>query len=199
MWTLPRDIQMLTLAASGRRASIRRLPGHKRDSVFVAMSKTQTAERILVVNDEKAIRKLISSMLTTAGYKCMTAADGVEALALLDSGEEFELLLSDLMMPNLDGIGLLERTYERFPDMPLVIEGTVGDVPLLLAAVRSGAYDYLQSPFEREQLLTLVRRALEYRRLKLENRGYQANLQSLLAAPSGQLKKAIVDLERSYD
>jgi CheY-like chemotaxis protein len=78
------------------------------------MSKTQTADRILVVNDEEDRRKVISSVLTEAGYKCMTAADEGEALALLDSGEEFDLLLSSLMMPNLDGIGLLERTHKRF-------------------------------------------------------------------------------------
>ncbi len=78
------------------------------------------SERVLVVDDEETIREIVSSMLTAANYKCRQAASGLEALALLDSGEEFELMLSDLMMANLDGIGLLERTKERFPDMPVV-------------------------------------------------------------------------------
>ena len=65
-------------------------------------------DRILVVDDEETIREIVSSMLTTAGYKCRQAGSGMEALALLESGEEFELMLSDLMMANLDGIGLLE-------------------------------------------------------------------------------------------
>jgi putative nucleotidyltransferase with HDIG domain len=65
--------------------------------------------------------------------------------------------------------------------------------------LRNGAYDYLLKPFEREQLLATVRRALENRRLKLENRAYQTNLESLVDARTEQLKKAMVDLERSYD
>jgi putative nucleotidyltransferase with HDIG domain len=162
------------------------------------MSNTEKA-RILVVNDQEDICKIISAMLTRTGYECVTAADGAEALALLDSGEEFELLLSNLTMPNLDGIGLLERTHDRFPDMPFVIQSGIGDLSVLLAAVRNGAYDYLQSPFDREQLLALVRRALEYRRLKLDSRGYQTNLESLVAASADQLTKAIGDLEHSYD
>jgi putative nucleotidyltransferase with HDIG domain len=156
-------------------------------------------DRILVVDDEETIREIVCSMLTTANYKCRQAASGMEALALLESGEEFELMLSDLMMANLDGIGLLEKTKERFPEMPVVMVTAVHDISVALAAIRNGAYDYLLKPFEREQLLATVRRALENRRLKLENRAYQTSLESLVAARTEQLRKAIVDLERSYD
>src|SRR5947208_1603355 len=131
------------------------------------------SERILIVDDEETIREIVSSMLTSANFNCRQAASGMEALALLDSGEEFELMLSDLMMANLDGIGLLEKTKERFPDMPVVMVTAVHDISVALAALRNGAYDYLLKPFEREQLLATVRRALENRRLKLENHGYQ--------------------------
>jgi putative nucleotidyltransferase with HDIG domain len=156
-------------------------------------------ERILVVDDEETIREIVSSMLTHANYKCRQAASGLEAIALLDSGEEFELMLSDLMMADLDGIGLLERTKERFPDMPVVMVTAVHDISVALAAIRNGAYDYLLKPFEREQLLATVRRAMENRRLKLENRAYQTNLETLVAARTEQLRKAMVELERSYD
>src|ERR1700720_3680106 len=156
-------------------------------------------DRILVVDDEETIREIVSSMLTTAGYKCRQAASGMEALALLESGEEFELMLSDLMMANLDGIGLLERTKERFPDMPVVMVTAVHDISVALAAIRNGAYDYLLKPFEREQLLNTVSRALENRRLKVENRTYQTNLESLVKARTVQLQAAMSSLERSYD
>ena len=157
------------------------------------------AERILVVDDEETIREIVSSMLTNAGYKCRQAASGTEALALLDSGEEFELMLSDLMMANLDGIGLLERTKEKFPDMPVVMVTAVHDISIALGAIRNGAYDYLLKPFEREQLLNTVRRALENRRLKMENRKYQTGLEKLVDERTDQLKKAMNELERSYD
>jgi len=108
-------------------------------------------------------------------------------------------MLSDLMMADLDGIGLLERTKEKFPDMPVVMVTAVHDISVALAAVRNGAFDYLLKPFEREQLLNAVGRALENRRLKVENRNYQINLESLVKARTDQLQEALRDLERSYD
>src|SRR5437899_291914 len=156
-------------------------------------------ERILVVDDEEPIREIVSSMLISGNYQCRQAASGLEALALLNSGEEFELMLSDLMMADLDGIGLLERTKEKFPDMPVVMVTAVHDISVALAAIRNGAYDYLLKPFEREQLLATARRALENRRLKLENRAYQTNLEALVTARTEQLRKAMSNLERSYD
>jgi putative nucleotidyltransferase with HDIG domain len=157
------------------------------------------ADRILIVDDEEAIREIVSSMLTAAHYKCTQAGSGLQALARLESGEEFELMLSDLMMADLDGIGLLERTKERFPELPVVMVTAVHDISVALAAIRNGAYDYLLKPFEREQLLATVRRALENRRLKQENRAYQTNLEALVTARTEQLRKAIGTLERSYD
>ncbi len=117
------------------------------------------ADRILVVDDEEPIREIVASMLTAASYTLPSAGSGQEALALLESGEKFDLMLSDLMMAEMDGIGLLERTKERFPEMPVVMVTAVHDISVALAAIRNGAYDYLLKPFEREQLLATVRRA----------------------------------------
>src|SRR6202140_4067072 len=156
------------------------------------------AERILVVDDEDAIREIVCSMLAAANYKTRQASSGLKALAILDAGEEFELMLSDLMMADLDGIGLLERTKEGYPDMPVVMVTAVHDISVALAAIRNGAYDYLLKPFEREQLLATVRRALENRRLKMENRKYQTELESLVDARTEQLRNTMADLERSY-
>ena len=156
------------------------------------------AERILVVDDEDAIREIVCSMLAAANYKTRQASSGLKALALLEAGEEFELMLSDLMMADLDGIGLLERTKEGYPDMPVVMVTAVHDISVALAAIRNGAYDYLLKPFEREQLLATVRRALENRRLKMENRKYQTDLERMVEARTEQLQKAMADLERSY-
>lgn len=157
------------------------------------------ADRILVVDDEEAIREIVCAILAAAGYTWKQASSGMEALALLNSGEQFELMLSDLMMADLDGIGLLERTKEKFPDMPVVMVTAVHDISVALAAIRNGAYDYLLKPFEREQLLNAVGRALENRRLKVENRTYQTNLESLVEARTQQLQAAMAELKRSYD
>src|ERR1700682_3411271 len=157
------------------------------------------ADRILVVDDAEPIREIVASMLGTAGYACKQAASGMEALGVLNSNETFELMLSDLMMADLDGIGLLERTKEKYPNMPVVMVTAVHDISVALQAIRNGAYDYLLKPFEREQLLNAVRRSLENRRLKVENRTYQTNLESLVEARTDQLQAAMAELERSYD
>ena len=155
--------------------------------------------QILVVDDEEPIRDVVSSMLSQAGYKIRQAASGLEALELLDCGENFELVLTDMMMPELDGIGLLEKIKERFPEVPVVMVTAVHDISVALAAIRNGAYDYLLKPFEREQLLVTIRRALETRNLKIENHNYQMNLEALVDARTEQLRQAMGELERSYD
>ncbi len=149
-------------------------------------------ERILVVDDEEAIREIVCSMLNAARYQCRPAASGLEALALLKSGAEFDLVLSDLLMPDLNGLELLERTKEEFPDLPVIMVTAMHDISIALDALRNGAYDYLLKPFEREQLLATVGRALENRRLKMENRAYQSDLEALVVARTAEL-------ERSYD
>ncbi len=156
-------------------------------------------ELILVVDDEETIREIVSSMLSGAHFQTRQAASGIEALALMESGEEFDLVLSDLMMPEMDGIALLEKAKERYPDMPIVMVTAVHDIQVALQALRNGAYDYLLKPFEREQLLATVKRALEKRRLQRENDNYRTNLELLVADRTQQWKTALSDLEKSYD
>src|SRR5580698_5241254 len=148
-------------------------------------------DRILVVDDEETIREIVSSTLNGAHFQTRQAASGLEALAILESGDEFDLVLSDLMMAEMDGIALLERAKERYPDMPIVMVTTVHDISVALQAIHNGAYDYLPKPFEREQLLATVRRALENRRLKRENDAYRTNLEVLVAERTQQWKTAL--------
>ena len=156
-------------------------------------------ERILGVDDEDSIREIVCSMLGSAGYATTSAASGIEALGILESGEQFALMLTDMMMAGMDGLALLERTKERFPDMPVIMVTAVHDISVALGSIRNGAYDYLLKPFEREQLLATVRRALENRRLRLENRSYQLELESRVETKTAELRNAMTELERSYD
>jgi response regulator RpfG family c-di-GMP phosphodiesterase len=156
-------------------------------------------DHILVVDDEETIREIVCSMLGGAHFQTRQAANGIEALSILESGGEFDLVLSDLMMAEMDGIALLERIKERYPDVPVVMVTTVHDISVALQAIRNGAYDYLPKPFEREQLLATVRRALENRRLKRENDAYRTNLEGLVAERTQQLNSALSKLEESYD
>ena len=148
-------------------------------------------ERILVVDDEDSIREIVCSMLGSAGYPTASASSGIEALGILESGEQFALMLSDMMMAGMDGLALLERTKERIPDMPVIMVTAVHDISVALGSIRNGAYDYLLKPFEREQLLATVRRALENRRLRLENRSYQIELEARVEKKTEQLRNTM--------
>src|SRR2546423_15104325 len=127
---------------------------------------------ILVVDDGDSIREIVCSMLNAAGYQCKQASSGVDALGVLATGKDFALMLSDLMMRDLDGIGLLEQTKIKFPEMPVIMVTAGHDISVALAAIRNGAYDYLLKPFEREQLLAAVSRALAARRPQLGKRAH---------------------------
>src|SRR5580698_6205980 len=156
-------------------------------------------QRILVVDDETPVREVMCSILFQAGFECRPVASAHDALAVLRSNENISIVLSDLIMEGVDGLTLLSKMKEVNPDIPVVMVTAVHDISVALAAIRNGAYDYLLKPFEREQLLAMVRRALETRRLRLENLAYQTKLESLVADRTHALRKALSDLERSYD
>ncbi|HUI82892.1 MAG TPA: HD domain-containing phosphohydrolase [Candidatus Binatia bacterium] len=157
-------------------------------------------QQILVVDDETAIRDAMCSILSQAGFECRPTASGDDALGVLRrSKDSISIVLSDLIMEGMDGLTLLARMKQEYPDIPVVMVTAVHDISVALAAIRNGAYDYLLKPFEREQLLAMVRRALETRRLRLENIAYQTSLESQVSARTEMLRKALSDLERSYD
>ena len=155
-------------------------------------------ERILVVDDDDSVLEIISSMLTNAGYDCRTVTSGQKAIAALQADGSYALLLCDLAMEDMDGFAVLQRAKRIQAHMPIVMVTAVHDISVALEAIRGGAYDYLLKPFEREQLIATVRRALENRRLTLENISYRNNLEALVLARTGLLERAMKDLERSY-
>lgn len=159
----------------------------------------QPTERILIVDDEETTQRLIMTLLRNAGYETYGALSGAEALDSLNSHGEMDLVLSDLMMAEVDGMALLERSREKFPHTPVIFVTAVCDVSVALSAIRHGAYDFLLKPFGREQLLAVVRRSLEHRRLRTENRAYQTSLESLIGARTEQLRQSLDNLSRSYD
>jgi len=156
------------------------------------------AEKILVVDDEEAIREVVSTMLQAQGFECAAVNNGKAAV---DEIQKFspDLILSDMIMPEMDGLRLLDWTREHAPDVPVILVTAMHDLPTALEAIRGGAYDYILKPFEKDQLFLGVRRALQHRRLILENRNYQRNLEQLVEERTSQLRGALDQLEQSYD
>jgi putative nucleotidyltransferase with HDIG domain len=155
-------------------------------------------EKILVVDDEEAIREVISTLLDAKGYQCTSVCNGKLALDDFEK-DSFDLVLSDIVMPEMDGLKLLGNLRAHDPDVPVIMVTAMHDISIALEAIRAGAYDYILKPFEKDQLHLSVSRALEHRRLVLENRTYQSDLEHLVAERTQQLSLTLRDLEQSYD
>lgn len=116
-------------------------------------------KRILIVDDEPSLRKVLCAHLGRAGYEVQTAEDGHAAVARLDE-EPFDLVVSDLRMPRMDGMELLGWCRSRYPGLPVVLITAHGTVDSAVEAIKLGAYDYITKPFDQEELRTIIHRAL---------------------------------------
>ena len=115
-------------------------------------------EKILVVDDEEAIREVVSTLLEAQGYKCTVCSNGRMALEAFRK-DTFDLVLSDIVMPEMDGLEAAGRTASQDPDVPVIMVTAMHDISIALQAIRAGAYDYILKPFEKDQLHLSVRRA----------------------------------------
>lgn len=159
------------------------------------------SKRILVVDDDETILEIVAAMLATSGYECRTAGSGVEALGVLET-EEFDLLLTNLMMAEMDGIALMERTLQKYPNMPVVFETAVHDMQVALQVLLAGASDYVLKPFTRERLLCAIEHAIcaiehaiEKPRVKGAYDNYHPDLDVLIE----HQKRTLIDLEASCE
>src|ERR1700690_247301 len=159
---------------------------------------TVDVENILVVDDEEAIREVVSTMLESRGYRCTAVSNGRAAQEHVRQNTP-DLVLSDMIMPEMDGIKLLDWLREHNPEIPVIMVTAIHDISTALEAIRRGAYDYILKPFEKDQLFHGVGRALQHRRLVLENQEYQLDLQKKVDEQTTQLQTAFAQLEQSYD
>ena len=128
----------------------------------------EDAPRVLVVDDEKVIREILADFLSMEGFFVRTAEDGSAALVEL-SRHHYDLVLSDLKMPNMGGLELLAAISKHAPNVVTVIMTGFGTVETAIDAMKRGAYDYILKPFKVEEVVHTIRRGLEKRKLQTEN------------------------------
>ena len=145
----------------------------------------------IVADDEAHLRRVLVRLMESDGFTCHEAANGRIAVELLDRVNP-TLVLTDLHMPELDGMGLLREVRTRTPDAAVIMITAVADVATAVSALSVGAMDYLMKPFHLEEVRARVRQALEKRRLILENRGYHQGLEERVAEQARRLESLFV-------
>ncbi|MDM7994189.1 MAG: response regulator [Acidobacteriota bacterium] len=155
------------------------------------------AIRILIVEDESLIRDVLARKLATLGYACESCENGKDALKLL-SCRKFDLVLANVLISEVDGAPFLKEALRIHPDIAVILVTSVVDIEVAVDSLKDGAYDFITKPFSLEEVSISVSRALEKRRLLLENRNYQRTLEERVASRTSQLKEALGVLEHTY-
>jgi putative two-component system response regulator len=147
------------------------------------------SERILIVDDEPSIRDLLVAFLSSQRLDCRSARDGLEALALAVQEPRPSLVLSDIEMPGMSGLELLKKLKALDSTVQVVMVSGIHDVDLVRRCLREGAYDYIVKPFESEDLLNTVERALERARLIRQNEEYRRDLERMVHEQTVEIRQ----------
>ena len=152
---------------------------------------------ILIIDDEKAIRKTLSEILTFEDYKVEEASDGEEGLKKFKE-KAFDVVLCDIKMPKIDGIEFLQKAVETNPDVPIIMISGHGNIETAVEAVKKGAYDFIQKPPDLNRLLITIRNAMERNSLVTETKVLRrkANKVQEMIGESAGIKKIKETIEK---
>ncbi|MEQ9496605.1 MAG: response regulator [Deltaproteobacteria bacterium] len=151
----------------------------------------------MVVDDDESVRRVVAAILVDEGYETITASNANSALEML-TRDEFALVITDMKMPDRDGLWLLEQVRSGHADTGIIIMTGYGQVDTAVQALRFGAADYLTKPVRVNQLCASVLRALDRRRLEMENRAYQQGLEGAVREKTQQLEAAYSQINATY-
>src|SRR6185295_17648940 len=129
---------------------------------------TETTKHLLLVEDEAPLRQAIAEQLSDRGYHVEQADSGEAALARL-ADFAFDIIITDLRLPGIDGAAVLEAAVDRYPEIIAIVVTGYGTVKDAVEAIKRGAWDFVSKPFQIDELLHVLQSALEQRRLKSEN------------------------------
>jgi len=159
---------------------------------------SNSKRRILIVDDEPGIVKLLAEILRPEGYSCFGCQSGQEALHMMIN-QEFDVVLCDVHMPGMSGLELLRLVREKHPRMASVMITGEGDVRVGVQAMKGGADDYLLKPLCLEAVLISVNQVLERKKLEAELENYRLHLEEMVEQRTAQLRRAKLWIEQTYD
>jgi putative nucleotidyltransferase with HDIG domain len=146
------------------------------------------AKKVLVVDDEPRLRRVLVRLLEGEGFATKEAGSGVEALAVLEQ-ETFPLVISDIRMPQMDGVTLLKEITQRWPSTGVIVVTAVAEVESAVACLQLGALDYVGKPFHLEEVRARVQQALDKRRLIIDNKNYQQHLEDRVRSQARKIEE----------
>ena len=158
----------------------------------------QKQGKILIVDDEQPIRRLLSRILKMSDYECTTAGDASEGRQCLQE-ETFDLVMSDVKMPGESGIDLIRHVIEAYPDTAVVMATAMDDPQYAETALEIGAYAYIIKPFKTNEVIITVANALRRRRLEIENRTHRENLELLVSERTDKLQETLQKLSKTME
>lgn len=157
--------------------------------------------RIIVLDDEERVRRVVGLQLEREGYEVSLSESGENVIEKLSHDNLYDLLISDIRMPGVDGYQVLKFAVENVPDMPVVMLTGVVDIETAVAVMKAGAFDFLVKPVRRDDLMVSVKKALAYgrlvkynRKLEVENRKYQLELEEEVNERTKELSEALAQL-----
>ena len=162
------------------------------------MSHKAEKARILILDDDAAVCQLLGERLTLEGYDCVTSTNVRDARSRL-ALEDFDLIISDLYMPEMSGLDLMMEVRARYPQLAFIMCTGEDDIRTGIEAMKQGAYDYLVKPLQLEAVTASVERALEKRHLQLELEQYRKRLEEMVEQRTLQLETAYDRIEETYD
>ena len=151
------------------------------------------AARCLVVDDDASVRASMARVIQLQGFSCIEAGSGEAALELLEREGEVPLMISDVNMPGMDGLALLDKVLRRFPDTAVIMLTGVSEVKTAVACLERGALDYLDQAGDARRGADRVLKALEKRDLLLQRRFYQQNLESRVRSQAKRIKELFLE------
>ena len=152
--------------------------------------------KILVVDDEETVRLLLQRVLQAAGYDAVIAADGEEALSVIANGD-IDVALLDIKMPGLSGIDVLRRISTDWPDLCVIMATAVADVETGVEAMKLGAYDYITKPFDQDEALLKIRRAIENWQERLQDKQHLLQLEQNITEQTKRLQEQFAEMVNS--
>jgi putative nucleotidyltransferase with HDIG domain len=154
-------------------------------------------DQILIVDDEEVICSILARRLTREGYTCVTANDGREALQYFYK-HPFSLIISDIKMPEMDGLALLKRVKATNPKMMVIMVTAFPEIDLAVEAMHLGAYDFIIKPADLDLVILSVKKALEKKRLEEEIVAYRSHLERLVEERTTKLQQAYRILKKAH-